>query len=83
MKTRRFRQEHGDGPRGFSRWVQPHMPKYLMSCCDCGLVHEMQFRVVETDSGRFLVQFRARRAEGYTRRERKRRRHPCREVSDA
>ena len=65
---RRFRKEKAEGPRGFSRWVQPNMPKYLMSCCDCGLVHEMQFRIAEDH-----VQFRARRAEGYTRRERKKR----------
>lgn len=64
MKAKRFRQEHSEGPRGFSRWVQPNMLKYLMACCDCNLVHEMQFRVV--GERKMRVQFRARRAERYT-----------------
>lgn len=41
---------------GWSRWVQPVEQGYLMACCDCGLVHTMDFRIHE---GR--VQFRARR----------------------
>jgi hypothetical protein len=64
MKAKRFRQEHAEGPRGFSRWVQPNMPKYLIACCDCNLVHEMQFRVV--GKRKMRVQFRARRAPRYT-----------------
>ena len=71
---KRFRKETSQGPRGFCRWVQPNMPKYFMSCCDCDLVHEMQFRVVTTPAGKQLVQFRARRAERYTARERRKRR---------
>jgi hypothetical protein len=63
---RKFRKEGPVGPRGFSRWVQPNMPKYMLACCDCDLVHEMQFRVVNG-----LVQFRARRAERYTAQQRK------------
>lgn len=69
MKIKRFRQETANGSRGFSRWIQPNMPKYLMSCCDCGLVHEMQFRIIKS-TRRELVQFRARRAERYTAQER-------------
>lgn len=64
MKVKRFRQEHSEGPRGFSRWVQPVMPKYFLACCDCNLVHEMQFRIVGIRKQR--VQFRARRARNYT-----------------
>jgi hypothetical protein len=41
---------------GWTRWVQPVPEGYRMSCCDCGLVHEMDFRIYE---GR--PQFRARR----------------------
>lgn len=70
VKTKRFRQETQLTRRGFCRWVQPRMEKYLLACCDCNLVHEMQFRVVGVRKKR--VQFRVRRAEGYTRRERKR-----------
>lgn len=64
MKIKRFRQEHAEGPRGFSRWVQPAVPKYFLACCDCNLVHEMQFRIVGIRKKR--VQFRARRARNYT-----------------
>lgn len=78
MKAKRMRQEHAVGARGFSRWVQPQMSKYLLACCDCGLVHEMQFRIAAgpvkgRQSGQTMhVQFRARRAPAYTVRERKR-----------
>jgi hypothetical protein len=68
MKIRKFRKEKPVGPRGFSRWVQPAVPKYMLACCDCSLVHEMQFRVVDS-----RAQFRARRAERYTAQERKKR----------
>lgn len=56
---------------GWSDWVQPRHSRYLLKCCDCGLVHVMQFRVVKAQKGsRFvdankqtsgLVIFRARR----------------------
>jgi len=32
---------------GWSRWQSPEMKGYLMGCCDCGLVHEMEFKVVK------------------------------------
>ena len=35
-------------------WVQPIRDGYKMACCDCGLVHRMDFRV-----RRGRVQFRA------------------------
>lgn len=47
-------------------WVQPIRRGYLMGCCDCNLVHRMDFRI-ENDR----VQFRAFRAEGHTKVQRK------------
>jgi hypothetical protein len=41
---------------GWSRWVQPIRRGYKMTCCDCGLVHTMDFRIKD---GR--AQFRAQR----------------------
>lgn len=61
---RRFHRPRAVGPRGFTRWIQPNMKRYMLECCDCGLVHEFQFRVTPISK---RVQFRARRAEGYTR----------------
>ena len=37
-------------------WVQPIRKGYKMACCDCGLVHDMDFRIHKN-----RVQFRARR----------------------
>ncbi len=47
-------------------WVQPVPRGYKMACCDCGLVHLMNFRVLE---GRvqFAV-FRAKRSTAAIRR---------------
>ena len=32
---------------GWCEWQLPKMRGYLMQCCDCGLVHEVEFRVVK------------------------------------
>lgn len=47
---RKYPQQYDD------EWVQPIRRGYKMACCDCGLVHEMDFRIY-----RGRVQFRARR----------------------
>lgn len=68
MDVRAFpkhRAKKGD-KRGFMSWKTPNAKKYLLGCCDCGLVHEMQFRVHKGD-----IQYRCRRANGYTRAMRK------------
>lgn len=41
-------------------WVQPVMVGYRMKCCDCGLVHIIDFKILEDEKGKFL-KFRARR----------------------
>lgn len=48
-----------EGEDGFSRWIEPASDGYKIACCDCGLVHTFQFRVVEDIEPR--VQFRASR----------------------
>lgn len=42
-------------------WVQPIRRDYKMRCCDCGLVHNLDFRIK-----RGCVQFRAFRNERST-----------------
>jgi hypothetical protein len=32
---------------GWCDWQLPHMRGYLMKCCDCGLVHEVEFNAVQ------------------------------------
>lgn len=44
-----------------NEWVQPVRRNYKLACCDCGLVHELDFRI---HKGR--AQFRARRAKAST-----------------
>ncbi len=51
----RFKKIHAN-PDGWSEWEQPVRKGYRMACCDCGLVHTMDFRI---RNGR--IQFRARR----------------------
>jgi hypothetical protein len=54
-------------------WQQPIRKGYKMACCDCGLVHHMQFRIYQ---GR--VQFRAWRANLLTKQLRRREAGPAR-----
>lgn len=49
-----------------AEWVQPVMRNYIMGCCDCGLVHRVDFRIVGDK-----VQMRASRARNYTARQRR------------
>lgn len=64
MKARRFPKQK-DGA-----WVQPVMRGYLLGCCDCGLVHKLDFRIAGVRKLR--VQFRASRHIGQTKALRKR-----------
>lgn len=58
------------GDDGWSEWIHP-LPGYLMGCCDCGLIHEMEFAIGLPNEGctsfndgetkRRVVIFRARR----------------------
>ncbi len=44
---------------GWSYWQYPIMKGYLMQCCNCGVVHEVEFRVmkvIERKEGRRLVE---------------------------
>ncbi len=50
-------------------WVRPtDQRRHLIACCDCGLSHFFEFRVVDGQ-----VEFRARRAPRYTAQQRRRR----------
>ncbi len=47
------------GSDGWSPWVAPVMSGYRMRCCDCGLVHELEFQVIrqgrEYDDGTWAI----------------------------
>jgi hypothetical protein len=40
-----------EGDDGWTRWISPRPGIYRMACCDCGLVHDMQFKVVKVIKG--------------------------------
>lgn len=46
---------------GWCDWIEPIQPGYRLACCDCGLVHNFEFRVRKGE-----VQFRARRNDRST-----------------
>ena len=48
------------------QWVRPDHDGYRVACCDCGLVHEYRFRVVNGQVE--LCAFRHERATGQIRR---------------
>lgn len=54
---RRRYDDHKLSANGWTGWITPRKRGYRLRCCDCRLVHEMDFRV--TDGGQ--AQFRARR----------------------
>ena len=61
-----------------NEWVYPPHNNFKMACCDCGLVHVLDFR---SDAG--VVRFRARRdnrATAALRRERRKRQNRLRDM---
>lgn len=67
-----MRLKKTDYPKvGPGEWVQPKRKYYSMGCCDCGLVHKMEFRLVPMRGGK-KIQFRAWRDAKATRALRKR-----------
>lgn len=60
MTSRRIKEAYYT-PKA-NEWVQPVPRGYRLACCDCGLVHDMDFRVIKWAGGkRTKVQFRVRR----------------------
>ena len=84
---KKIRPEKAVTAKGYTRWLPPIMRGYKMACCDCGLVHEMQFHAVEVlkeyADGRWVMKrlplkkyrviMRARRAERATAQQRAKR----------
>lgn len=45
VKMPKYRTKH-PLKSGWTRWQQPKMKGYLMQCCGCGLIHEMEFGIL-------------------------------------
>ena len=54
-----------------SVWIRPRMAGWKFACCDCGLVHRAQFRIV-VDCKRHVVEARFERDERATGQRRRR-----------
>lgn len=55
-----------DTPRHWSKWVTPRTRGYKLACCDCGLVHDMEHKVLlkggeQLDRRKGQIKFRVRR----------------------
>lgn len=48
-------------------WIWPQMSGYELECCDCGLIHKLDFIVVNEDTGEpvngMAIVFRAYRMD--------------------
>lgn len=40
-------------------WIQPKRKGYILECCDCGLVHRINFRLVKKELAGNVIQFQA------------------------
>jgi hypothetical protein len=56
----KYNKYYAKTKNGYTEWVRPIRKGYKFACCDCGLVHDMDFRVTDEWRGR-VVEFRARR----------------------
>ena len=45
----------------YGEWTRPRMKNFREQCCDCGLVHRLDFRIVEGQ-----IEFRTRRDDRAT-----------------
>ncbi len=66
----RYRRET-ENDDGWSDWIRP-LPGYKMACCDCGLVHNLEFRIDDNGNTNFRAS-RNERATAAKRRENKKR----------
>ena len=44
---------------GYGEWTRPHMRNFREQCCDCGLIHRLDFRIVDA-KGRARPSLRSR-----------------------
>jgi hypothetical protein len=36
---------------GYGEWIRPRMRDFREQCCDCGLIHRLDFRIVDDRKG--------------------------------
>jgi hypothetical protein len=55
----------------FGEWTRPRMRNFREQCCDCGLIHRLDFRIVDSKGARvrprgLTIEFRTRRDDRAT-----------------
>lgn len=68
--------QHPVDADGWTGWIYPKMDGYRIGCCSCGLVHDMQFVIVDHQ-----IALRARRNERATAAKRRHKRVAARDFS--
>ena len=53
--------KRGYQPIAYGAWTRPRKQNFREQCCDCGLVHRLDFRIVEGQ-----IEFRTRRDDRAT-----------------
>jgi len=43
-------------------WIRPRRKNYYVKCCDCGLVHKVDFKLIGPSKKRIII-LRARRVK--------------------
>ena len=56
----KFKKHQVKNISDWTEWIYPNRKKYKLACCDCGLVHDMQFDLIKRGLGNRIV-FRAKR----------------------
>jgi hypothetical protein len=57
---------------GYGEWTRPRMKNFREQCCDCGLIHRLDFRIVDARTGArarprsLTIEFRTRRDDRAT-----------------
>ena len=62
--ARSYLATHAKTPLGWSEWFRVTLTRQRISCCDCKLVHDFEFRVVDREGNivtGFRIDMRARR----------------------
>lgn len=60
MSKRRYPQiEDGE-------WVRPTMKMHKEQCCDCGLIHKVEYEIVSVGKGKEGIRYRSSRDERAT-----------------
>jgi len=54
-------KQHYANEDGWSDWIYPVHKGYKMGCCDCGLVHDVDFKVKSEEDGEIIIGFRIKR----------------------